>query len=334
MPKRTAEEKIEKYQRKIRKLNKRVRRIVTSSESSDESKDEHPPVVESVVSVPEDLPEIENEEAMELPTNDIQVSNFPELEPELLQALGEDNIEEPEYGESIHDDLAKRWLPIIKKGLSKDIKEKLNKEYLVPENFKLLRPPTLNTEIITALAETVKSRDKKLKTNQQQLAMGITAANKALHLLLSNGDKAEAVKHLSNCCRILLDLHALETKWRRILVTMSLDKSFQQIVQDSERDDTLFGNNLSEKIRNSKCSEKLGSQFKKTQPPKSFPTQTHTRPVTTGQGNCFRPRPSTSRGGGRGGQKRTAPPPQRQPPSSTARSSYQSTSRSRAPTRR
>ncbi|CAH0720207.1 unnamed protein product, partial [Brenthis ino] len=115
---------------------------------------------------------------------------------------------------------------------------------------------------------------------------------------------------------------------------MSLDKSFQQFVQDSERDDTLFGNNLSEKIRNSKCSEKLGSQFKKTQLPKSFPTQIHTRPVTTGQGNGFRPRPSTSRGGGRGGQKRTAPPPQRQPPSSTARSSYQSTSRSRAPTRR
>lgn len=63
--------------------------------------------------------------------------------------------------------------------------------------------------------------------------MGTTAANKALiHLLLSNGDKLEVVKHHINCCRILLDLHALETKWRRILVTISLDKSFQQIVQD------------------------------------------------------------------------------------------------------
>lgn len=60
-----------------------------------------------MVSVPVDLPEIEKEEALKLPNNDIdiQVSNS-ELESELLQALGEDNIGELEF----HEDLAKQNL--------------------------------------------------------------------------------------------------------------------------------------------------------------------------------------------------------------------------------
>ncbi|XP_047991485.1 uncharacterized protein LOC125230390 [Leguminivora glycinivorella] len=130
-------------------------------------------------------------------------SDQPPLDPTLLAALGESTSETPDYGTSVHDSLANLWLPILKKGLAKDNKDTLLKEHLVPINCKLLQAPKLNAEIAAAVTEVVRGRDKKYVAVQQQLGQGIAAVSRAMDVLLKTENKVEALKYLSDGCRII-----------------------------------------------------------------------------------------------------------------------------------
>ncbi|XP_059048246.1 uncharacterized protein LOC131843591 [Achroia grisella] len=228
-----------------------------------------------------------------------------EVDPDILIALGEITNDSPDYGEKIHDCLAKIWTPLLKKGLSKDVRKKLIKDYLIPENCPLLKAPTLNPEILAALPETGRFRDKKILASQQQLGVGITAINRGLNILLSEtSNKVDAIKFISDGCRVLSDLHFQNTESRIKFISPGLDKSFLQLIQASERDDLLFGSKLSEKIKASKAIAKQSQHIKKApNAPKAPPLQTQilsTRP--NNQRNWQGPpRYSSNRGGGGGG---------------------------------
>ncbi|KAI8437970.1 hypothetical protein MSG28_010632 [Choristoneura fumiferana] len=141
MPKRSATERIDYYRNKIKKLEEkskpRYRRIIsTSSDSSnggnksdtegsmstemtaqpgtntdpilDENpnfSDIQPSAVEAVTATQEPIPE-------------------PELNADILLALGSKTSDEPEYGENIHDSLAQLWSPLLKKGMRKKTRTK------------------------------------------------------------------------------------------------------------------------------------------------------------------------------------------------------------------
>ncbi|CAG9137780.1 unnamed protein product [Plutella xylostella] len=85
-----------------------------------------------------------------------------DLDPELMSALGASTSDTAEFGENIHSSLANLWTPLLKKGLQKEEKDNLLKNYLVPANCKLLQAPKLNAEISAAVSEVVRGRDKKL----------------------------------------------------------------------------------------------------------------------------------------------------------------------------
>lgn len=250
-----------------------------------------------------------------------------ELDPELLLALGESTSVSPEYGENIHDNLSKLWLPLLKKGLPTETKNKTLKDYLVPDNCRLLQAPKLNAEISAAIPDMVRNRDKTLAASQQQLGLGITAINRGLDILLKSDNKIQAMKHLSNGCRILCDSHNFMSKNRVKLITPSLDKTFLHMINETERDETLFGSSLSEKIKAAKAIEKQGLQIKKPAPKPQKPAtpQSSARPSYF-QGNWTGPpRYPPANRGGRGGY--------RKPMASVARRPYAgSTSQQRAAT--
>lgn len=263
----------------------------------------------------------------------------PELDTELLQALGDPSDDIPVYGPDIHEKLALRWLPLLKKGIEKDAKDKLLKEYAIPSNCKLLKAPTLNAEISAAVPEGVRARDKILQNRQDQLGLGITAINRAINLLLTGDDKVHAVKILSDSCRILSDLHYAETQVRIKLIIPGLEKSFTATIQDQDRDETLFGNKLPEKIKASKAIEKRGLQIKKGPYPK--PTTSGIAPSggrLRQQGN-WKPPPRSSwisRGGHTAAYRSPAQQPYRRaPPSQTlsSRAPAPGPQTKRAPTR-
>lgn len=249
---------------------------------------------------------------------EVEQHSVPQLDPDVLMALGESVEDAPKFGPPIHENLAKIWQQILKKGLTKESKEKIMKNYTIPENCPLLQAPNLNAEIAAAITEMSKNRDKKIKMAQQQLGVGLTAINQALTLLITSDDKVpvQAIKMISDGCRILSDLHFMETQARTKLLVPGLEKSFLNILKDTERDDTLFGSKLSDQIRASKAVEKQGLQIKKTViPPKT--------PVTTVQSTIGRPRYqenwtgppryAPSNRGGRGGYRKTNPVHRRPP---------------------
>jgi hypothetical protein len=235
----------------------------------------------------------------------------PDLDPELLSALGEATDESPKFGEKIHTNLASLWLPLLRKGLTKDAKDKMVKDYLIPENCTLLQAPKLNPEISAAITELARNRDKKIETAQQQLGIGITAVNRAMTSLLTTDDKVKAIKLLSDSCRILSDLHFCETQVRTKLITPCLAKPFLNIIQDTERDEMLFGSKLPEKIKASKVIEKQGLQIKKAVlAPKNTATPSTSTPTPPRnyqyQGNWPGPSRYPSNRGGRGGLRKPA----------------------------
>ncbi|XP_063373830.1 uncharacterized protein LOC134661619 [Cydia amplana] len=236
----------------------------------------------------------------------------PPLDPTLLAALGKSQLCLPKKLHSVRimANLANLWLPILKKGLAKENKDTLLKGYLIPNNCKLLQASKLNAEISAAVIEVVRGRDKKYVAVQQQLGQGIAAVSRAMDVLLKTENKVEALKYLSDGCRILSDAHNFFTKDRIKLITPSLEKNFLHVIQDAERDESLFGNTLSEKIKASKAIERQGQQIKKTvsAPKPGTSNSTNTRAFTA-QGNWSGPpRYSSNRGGGgRGGYRRTNP---------------------------
>ncbi|KAI8437596.1 hypothetical protein MSG28_011870 [Choristoneura fumiferana] len=296
MPKRLSDrqsQKILKYQQKIRKFKNLLQRIrPVNSDGND--------LVEVFVEEPYEEPEIVHEADPGAPTISVlkEPDPEPQLDPDLLTALGETVDDSPQYGPHIHTNLAQRWQPILKKGLPKETKEKLLKTYLIPENCTLLQAPKINAEISAAVLDVVRNRDKKIEAAQQQLGAGITAINKGLTILLTSEDKVTATKHLSDACRILSDLHYMETQTRAKLVTPALSKQFLNVIQDCERDETLFGAKLPEKIKASKAIEKQGLQIKKIVKSTTGTSSAPTAPRAGYQGNWTAPsRYPSSRGG-------------------------------------
>lgn len=263
----------------------------------------------------------------------------PQLDPEILSALGEATDQGPIWGQEIHSNLSQLWLPLLKKGMTKEAREKILKEYVIPSNCMLLQAPKLNIEISAAVAEMVRIRDKKVETMQQQLGSGITAISRAMTSLLTNdNNKIEAIKTLSDACRILCDLHCSETQARIKMVTPGLTKSFLNIIQDSERDETLFGNTLPDKIKAAKTVEKQGLQIKKTGPATRSSTvcQSQNLPARQQlQGNWAGPSRYPTNRGGRGGHRRYPTSTRRSAPMAAATMSQPKTGqgRSRVPAR-
>ncbi|KAI5639776.1 hypothetical protein NE865_07853 [Phthorimaea operculella] len=176
----------------------------------------------------------------------------PEINPDLLEALGGPACDTSEYGPKIHDSLVDLPpLSILQEGMAVKEKEKLLKEYLIPNNCRSLQSPKLNDEIskIAKVTKFYRGRDNVLMSQQQQLGSGITAVKRAIELFFKKDfKKKDAMYHLGNACRILYDLHAMFTKNRIELMTPCVDKNFLHVIKDSERDETLFGKELSNKI--------------------------------------------------------------------------------------
>lgn len=276
-------------------------------QAQDQDKVSEVPLIENITEIP--VSDLNTEASLPENTGDAPAPpEIPDLDPDLLSALGESTDDNPEFGDKIHENLSKLWLPLLKKGMSKENKEKILKEYLIPDNCRLLQAPKLNAEISAAVPDMVRNRDKNLSISQQQLGAGITAINKAMDILLrKTDDKIQAMKHLSNGCRILCDLHSASTQSRIKLLTPSLDKTFLHVIQDTERDETVFGNKLSDNIKAAKAIEKQGLQIKKVTVTKTPVPTPPAGPRPMFSGNWPAPHRYSSNRGGRGGAKRTTP---------------------------
>lgn len=175
------------------------------------------------------------------------------FDPELLQALGDFEADVVEYGDDVQPELATRFQKILISGLQKETKDEILKKYLYPKNLFLAKGPTLNPEIAAMLVETCKLRDKRLLTKQDQLGKALSALGKAMTILMKkNADIPDVIRTLNDAGKILADSHYAETDTRRSVIMPLIDKSLMDPFKDRKRDNFLFGENLSDLVKNSR----------------------------------------------------------------------------------
>lgn len=91
----------------------------------------------------------------------------PPLDPEILSTLGEPTEEGANRSQKIRNNLTQFWLPFLKKGMVKEMRDKILKHSLIPSNCILLQATKLNIEISAAFPEMVRLRDKKVATTSR-----------------------------------------------------------------------------------------------------------------------------------------------------------------------
>ncbi|XP_049866539.1 uncharacterized protein LOC126367168 [Pectinophora gossypiella] len=186
------------------------------------------------------------------------------LEPEVLQLLGEDLVNQKSFGDNLHKDIAPRWTHILVNGLSKDNQSELLKRYLPPENCPNLRAPKLNLEIKAALPDINVKKDLYNQGKQNQLASSLAAIGQVLNWALASKSTVpqDIIKTLSDAGRLICDSHYRESQARRYAALNILNKNIRDTVKNTKIDEHLFGSDLSEHIKSSKAITRTGSELK------------------------------------------------------------------------
>ncbi|XP_052752539.1 uncharacterized protein LOC113519792 [Galleria mellonella] len=287
MPKRKREEskeerwsrKMKKYEAKLLKTQCRnTKRIVYSSDEDDVHIEEHPVPGETelfnVGNISSEQQEIfsDLDSYQDLPPKEVPLTvteNNEEvaecIDSELLQALGENESEITEYGDEIYKDIATRFPKILIEGLRKENREELIKKYLFPKNLPFLKAPTLNPEVHAMLPEPCRLRDKRLICKQDQLGRALSALGKAMTALLKKDPViSEVIRILSDTGKLIADSHYAETDTRRSVIIPLVDKSLADTFKNRKRDTFLFGESLSEVVKESRGIKKTSQLIQAT----------------------------------------------------------------------
>nr|XP_034836268.1 uncharacterized protein LOC117992666 isoform X2 [Maniola hyperantus] len=247
-----------KIERLKEKLNKR-RRLDSSSSSSSASQPleenlKTPPVDSIVMADSEVLSPMHSDEVTATDvayTQDDQIDKSIETEldiplnPELLQVLGEDPTNVNKYGDNLHKDIIPRWNHILIKGLDKEVRSELCKQYLPPQNCGNIRAPKLNPLI------------KILSSKETQIPLDI-------------------VKSLSDAGRLLCDFHYRETQSRRYAIINVVNKDLRHTLKNTNIDEFLFGADLADQLKFHKEITKAALDLRNPRPPYKPQTATST----------------------------------------------------------
>lgn len=132
----------------------------------------------------------------------------------------------------------------------------------IPENFRIIKAPILNSEISVVLGDNVRNRDKLIEKFQNDLDMQIAAVTNLLSTLATgNMNRLDIIKRLSGINNTCQDLHLEHTRTTRKLGMFLLVKKCMNIFSDAKRDTFHFG----EKFKAIKCFENLGLEVRLTE---------------------------------------------------------------------
>ncbi|XP_061713654.1 uncharacterized protein LOC133522352 [Cydia pomonella] len=285
--------KIQKLENKLAKKPARRRIIYSSSDSSAESDDDANQVAARKVTAvamvhspnslrvtppravsppsprsPQDMPSPPEQSTPAQTDTETEVPNPEEqqLDDEILSLLGDAPKSDHPFGPPMHKDIANRWQEILLKGLDKETKEKLLKQYVIPKNCDMLLAPKLNPEAKAALSDGSVKRDFCIMQKQNQVGVALAALASLTELIISGeNNKQKLLKPLSDACRILCDSHHSETATRRHFVLTATDAALKETLVEAERDQFLFGENVSEKLKVAKSIQKTGESLKQQQ---------------------------------------------------------------------
>lgn len=285
-----------------------------------------------------ELPIVNNNPVNDNPVNENLMNDNPmidpvnDISPEILSILGEEpNVEDIGFGPKINDHVATRWSKILTHGLQNETKKEICNRH-IPENLKLAKAPDMNPELLQAASDLVKKRDIYLVENQNQMAKVITCIGDAISLVIEHKEagRENLLKVLSDAGRLACHVHHAQTMSRRHFIRTCLNKEDSMNIKDLPRDHLLFGSNLSEKRKNMKIINRVGTEMK-APAPRPKPVTENALPTTSRALNWrgpppppppprrAYPRPNSTAGG----RRQQQPPPPTPAPQPQQRQYYQ-----------
>ncbi|KAI5633830.1 hypothetical protein NE865_13466 [Phthorimaea operculella] len=164
----------------------------------------------------------------------------------------------------VRTEIAERWQEILEKGLKKEEKEELTKLNPPFENCPKMVAPKLNKEVGAALNDNGKKKDALIELRQKQMSTSLSCLGQALQLCIKStmDNKLDIIKKLNDASRLLCDAMYLDTRGRRTLVLSSINKNLKDSLLETEPNEFLFGDNLTDKIKTAKAVQKSGKELK------------------------------------------------------------------------
>ncbi|XP_034944884.1 uncharacterized protein [Chelonus insularis] len=193
-----------------------------------------------------------------------------DLDADALRILGEEPVEEKPML-VLHSNVANRWKKYLSEGLRKEVKESLFEKY--PRKGKLpFEPPILNEEVAGNLKESVLKRDKYFCTTQMLAGSALVALAPVIESLatLKDSDSIKRLEQVWDAAKLLIEIHKSQTVARRACILPTLSKQWATALEKREPDNFLFGEKLTEKVKEIKAMEKVGEEMKPTPPKKPY----------------------------------------------------------------
>lgn len=169
-----------------------------------------------------------------------------------------------EYGSDIKPGIADAFIKTISRPLSKDTKEKLKKELLIPSNCRLLTPPKMNSEIWMNLPTRSRLADLHSQQVQQSLATGIaTLATISDEIAKITGkipkETFNAILKTSiTAANILGNQYQEMNSKRKQAVKAHISSEYAGICSiEAPPGEFLFGSNLGETLKSTKATSAL-----------------------------------------------------------------------------
>jgi hypothetical protein len=193
------------------------------------------------------------------------INNDVTLEEDPLHFLGELSPKNKEAFE-LHPSLCKRWGPSLRQGLEEKMRTTLLEKYPHPTNFGECKAPILDLEIKRALDQLTLRRDKYQAYTQDKVGNTIAALGKSINKLLQSELpkplKDDILTDLNNAVLIQTEVFFEMSKSRRFLILPMLSPTVKEVVQDSAPTESLFGGDLTERLRAAKALEKSSHELK------------------------------------------------------------------------
>lgn len=182
--------------------------------------------------------------------------------------LGEDPQKSKALDITLHESVKLHWNYWITHGIEKKVKEELTEKYARSTEFDA---PKLNAEISAILTEATIKRDRYMLENQKLAGSALTAIGSALTMIMSEEevDKLTFVQRLNEAAKLIIEIHHNQSVSRKTFIYPGVKKQFQNMLKETKSDNLLFGNNLADKIKDSKNIEKLSQNVKNQTVPKA-----------------------------------------------------------------
>lgn len=194
---------------------------------------------------------------------------FEELDEELLDVLGEE-VPASSSQVKINEKLRKWWKGWMEEGLSEEVRKDLLKKY--PRDGELItEAPKVNLEVQRHLTDIAKKRDEHFMQTQSCIGTAISSLSGAVSMLTEPStepvDQTLLLKHLWDTGKILSDVFHQQSNARKSFITPTLDKDLKPTLDASISDEWLYGQKLSEQVKEAKAIVKVAATLKTSDRP-------------------------------------------------------------------